>query len=158
MHISSLLWGRWHKQRLAAGWWWGKVEAEQAVNSQGGKVTQSWADRGWGCSSILPTASLCSLFLPAIVCIWPCDIDTPHFFWSKPECLLGVSAVSGDLLVWVYSVLLALLNSFLVSLWQCLALIQQLTGETRGSREQFWCISNTCSSNMDLLWGLNTRE
>lgn len=141
MHISSLLWGRWHKQRLAAGWWWGKVEA---VNSQGGKMTQSWVDKGWGCSSVFPMASLCSLFLPAIVCIWLRDIGTPHFFCPKLEPLLGVAAAGGDLLVGAYSALLGLLNLSMVSLYQYSALTQQLTGETQGVREQFWCISTTC--------------
>lgn len=143
MHISSLLWGRWNKQILAAGWWWGKMEAEEAVNSQGGKVTQSWADKGWICGSVLPMASLCSLFLPAIVCIWLCDINTPHFCCPKPESLLGVSAASGDSLVWAYSTLTGLLNSFMVSLYQYLSLIQQLTGETWGLRGQLWCSSTT---------------
>lgn len=82
-------------------------------------------------------ASLCSLFLNAMECIWLCDVGTPHFFCPKPECLLGVSAASGDLLVWVYSALLGVLNSFMVSVCHYLAIIQQLTGETRGLRGQF---------------------
>lgn len=38
---SICMWGRQHKQRVAAGWWWEKVEAEKAANSQRWKPTRA---------------------------------------------------------------------------------------------------------------------
>lgn len=96
MHISRLLQGRWHKQRLAAGRRWGKVVAEQALHFQAGKVTVRWADKGLGCVILLPRSSLCSLFFSLPLCAYVCDT---HSFHPKP----GPSAARGDLLVGVHS-------------------------------------------------------
>lgn len=135
MHFSSPLWGRWHKQRLAAGWQWGKVEAEQALHSQAVKVTGNWADKGSGCG-ILPLWHPCALRFSLPLCAYGC-VTLTHFIsfaWS-----LGVSAASGDLLVWVCSAVFG--PNSAACRW-----------DVRFKGANF---VHPRSSNMNLLWGIN---